>query len=180
MGFSTTLFKLEYHCPIKVFDTAILISFLSGIPSMSIPFCLASSRTLPYQELKPRLCNFFISLRVCFNMDVSESDWIRFKYIIQFAWIVTLGWMDLHSPKVITFDEVALIPRSVLRYHRWILSTCSLPLDLVPHTAHPYVSTGLTKLSNRYIMSFGDKGPQSFVFFFNDILLPRALLQRYS
>ena len=45
-------------------------------------------------------------------MDVSESDWIRFEYIIQFAWIVTLGGMDPHSPKVITFDEVALIPRS--------------------------------------------------------------------
>ena len=49
-------------------------------------------------------------------MDISESDWIRFKYIIQFAWIVTLGGMDPHSPKVITFDEVALIPMSALRY----------------------------------------------------------------
>ena len=64
---------------------------------------------------------FFISLRVCFNMDVSESDWIRFKCMVQFAWIVPLGGMDPHSPKVITFDVVALIPRSDLSYQRWII-----------------------------------------------------------
>ena len=100
--------------------------------------------------------------------------------MIAFALIVTLAGYDPHSPRVMIFYDVCLIPRMVLRNHKCILSITSLPCGRVPHMALPYVIIGLTRLSNKWMSNFGLTVLELLSFLSIEKILPRALLRKYS